>query len=269
MPRIHRIATIILSLAGMAVMAYLTAVHYAESGSAFCDLSQELSCSFVNQSRYADVAGIPIAVLGIITFAVLGLLAMQGNARIILLVVLASLLPSLYLSGIEFFVLKSICVFCEIAKALFIIILAVALHALRTTRTALPWKHIVLAVLLGMIGTAITAVLQRPTSPPQDYSAFAQCLADKGFIMYGSVTCGACAKQRAMFGDAFRFIEEIECDPRNPNPETERCIAKNIQKTPTWIQEETNGNERYRFAPGLQALKDLSDVAGCPLNEEL
>lgn len=264
----YRIITIVLSLAGMAVMAYLTALHYAGNGSAFCDLSQELSCSFVNQSRYAEVAGIPMAILGIITFAAVLALAVSRNALAIALLTLFSVIPSLYLSVIEFFVLRSICIFCEIAKVILLAIFVVAVAALRAARTPFPWRAAMGVVFVGIVATAGTYLLQRPRMV-QDYTAFAQCLAEKGFVMYGSVTCGACAKQRAMFGDAFQYIAEIECDPRNPNPETERCIAKAIEKTPTWIQEDTNGKEQYRFSPGVQSLAALRDASGCALGESL
>lgn len=98
-----------------------------------------------------------------------------------------------------------------------------------------------------------------------EYDTFAQCLTERGMVMYGSITCKFCAKQRELFGHSFRFIKEIECDPRNPNPETERCVAKNITATPTWIREDVGGVELYRFPAGIQTLEQLSKVATCPL----
>ncbi len=101
-----------------------------------------------------------------------------------------------------------------------------------------------------------------------EYDTFAQCLYDSGLRMYGSATCSFCAKQRALFGPSFRFIREIECDPRNPLPQTERCIAKNITGTPTWIKEDAGGNDVYRFPAGVVALEDLSTVSGCPFTKD-
>ena len=98
-----------------------------------------------------------------------------------------------------------------------------------------------------------------------EYDTFTQCLYDAGLRMYGSVTCSYCAQQRAMFGDSFRFIREIECDPRNPLPQTELCISKNIAATPTWIHEDASGNELFRFKPGVQSLERLAEVTSCPL----
>lgn len=101
-----------------------------------------------------------------------------------------------------------------------------------------------------------------------EYDTFAQCLYDSGLRMYGSVTCSFCAKQRAIFGSSFNFIREIECDPRNPLPQTERCIAKNITGTPTWIQEDKDGKDVYRFSAGVQSLERLSEVSGCALEKD-
>ncbi|MDP3725596.1 MAG: hypothetical protein Q8R36_00185 [bacterium] len=98
-----------------------------------------------------------------------------------------------------------------------------------------------------------------------EYDTFAQCLYDSGMRMYGSVTCKFCAQQREMFGDSFRFVREIECDPRNPLPQTELCVAKKITATPTWIFEDEAGNDVTRFQPGVLSLEKLSEVSGCPL----
>lgn len=98
-----------------------------------------------------------------------------------------------------------------------------------------------------------------------EYDTFAQCLTDSNLVMYGSVTCGVCAKQRKAFGDSFRLIDEIECSPSNPGAETERCINKNITHTPTWILEDADGNDVTRFEAGFQQLSVLAEASGCPL----
>jgi len=102
-----------------------------------------------------------------------------------------------------------------------------------------------------------------------EYDTFAQCLYESGMRMYGSATCRFCAQQREMFGPSVKYIREIECDPRNPLSKTELCIAKNIAYTPTWILEDKNSNETYRFEPGVQTLEKLSEVSGCPFVKDL
>ncbi|MDP3970823.1 MAG: hypothetical protein Q8P90_03915 [bacterium] len=98
-----------------------------------------------------------------------------------------------------------------------------------------------------------------------EYDEFAQCLDATGMKMYGSVTCSFCERQRELFGSSFQYIEEIECDPRNEDNEAERCIAKDISHTPTWILEDAKGNDLYRFESGPQSLADLAEASGCQL----
>ena len=79
--------------------------------------------------------------------------------------------------------------------------------------------------------------------------------------MYGSFRCGVCAKTRAMFDDSFQYINEIECHPQGENPQTERCIEKRIEGTPTWILE-PEGKELKRHT-GFLSVEELKEFAGC------
>ena len=116
---------IILALAalGIAVSVYLTIVHYDE-GLLVCGLSD---CHTVQASSYAELVGIPVALLGLGMYvAVLGL----GLARIVrpgALIVgtvasfsltLAGVLFAVYLTYIELFVLEAICQWCVVSAVL-------------------------------------------------------------------------------------------------------------------------------------------------------
>ncbi|MHA1852452.1 MAG: glutaredoxin family protein [Candidatus Heimdallarchaeaceae archaeon] len=82
---------------------------------------------------------------------------------------------------------------------------------------------------------------------------FAQCLSDKGIVMYGSKYCSHCENQKALFGDAFKYINYVEC---TENKQT--CIEKGIMYVPAWI---ING-EKYT---GEMSLERLSELSGCEL----
>lgn len=270
MNKIHRIIIIISAIAGIAIMSYLTYLHYAKVENSFCNLGEGLSCDIVNKSIYSEILGIPFSILGLLYFiGILWVATLRYDIKTLKTVVILSIMflgPSLYLTAIELFVLKNLCVFCEISKLLMVII---TLTAFFTVRHIPPSKKALAgAVIAALIFAGAAYLIHANTGPKDTYNEFAQCLDEKGFIMYGSVTCAACARQRAMFGDAFEFIKEIECDPRNPNPETQRCIEKNIKGTPTWIQEDANGNELYRFSTGLQSMEKLSEVSNCSLSIE-
>jgi len=89
----------------------------------------------------------------------------------------------------------------------------------------------------------------------------ARCIAEKGWVMYGSITCSGCRAQRKAFGNAFAHITEIECNPHIANNQVERCLDRKIGKTPTWILEK-DGAEIKRIE-SYQLLEDLAVLTGC------
>lgn len=251
----------------MVIMGYLVYLHYAPVQGSFCNLGENFSCEIVNKSVYSAIWGIPMAGLGFAYFLGVFLLsAFWYNARMLRLVGLGTLVllgPSFYLTVTSIVVLKTSCILCEAAKALMIAVAGLSVWALWPERPRA--RYVAGAVLVAVLLAGITYSIHARLVPPGTYTEFAQCLAGKGYIMYGSLGCSFCAKQRAMFGDAFRYVTEIECDPRYPNDEAERCIAKQIEGTPTWIQEDASGATLFRFPTGVQSLENLSSVSSCPL----
>ena len=76
-----------------------------------------------------------------------------------------------------------------------------------------------------------------------------------GAKMYGAYWCPYCTKQKQMFGEAFKQINYIECDPRAETSQTDLCIEAKIKGFPTW---EING----RFYPGMLSLEQLAKFSG-------
>lgn len=66
--RAPRVVVVVLALAGAGVAAYLTWVHYQPSRLA-CFVSS--GCETVQHSSYAELAGIPVALLGLVAYLVL------------------------------------------------------------------------------------------------------------------------------------------------------------------------------------------------------
>lgn len=268
-----RALLIILAILGVAIMGYLTNLHFSPDANTFCNIGEGYSCDIVNKSKYSELFGIPMSILGLLYFAlvfIVGVFRFRPSAlRAVAFLTIAFLGPSLYLSYIEFFVLKNICVLCEGSKILMLGIVAASWAGSRPRK--LGASATIAAVVFALILGSTTWAIQSRGGPGEKYAAFAQCLTERGFIMYGSVTCSFCARQRALFEEKVfeKYAIEIECDPRNPGAEVERCIAKSIERTPTWIQEDAQGAELYRFGPGVQSLEKLSEISGCPLNEQM
>ena len=66
----------ILLVIAMVISLYLVYLHYAPEGSSFCDISEGLSCDAVNKSEWSELFGIPVSILGYLTFLALFLVNM-------------------------------------------------------------------------------------------------------------------------------------------------------------------------------------------------
>ncbi len=89
------------------------------------------------------------------------------------------------------------------------------------------------------------------------YDKFAQCLTDKGAVMYGAEWCTHCKAQKAVFGDSFKFIKYVEC-PDN----IQLCIDSGVQGYPTWLIGTSTKLEGF---DENKTMKELSDATDCPL----
>jgi uncharacterized membrane protein len=122
--RALRLALAVVALAGTALAAYLTYVHYNE-GALVCTTG---GCEQVQQSEYADLAGIPVALLGLIAYvAVLGLVAWDTPLARTLTAALAlgALAFSGYLVALQLFVIEATCIWCMVNDLLIVPLLAV------------------------------------------------------------------------------------------------------------------------------------------------
>jgi uncharacterized membrane protein len=128
--RALRIAAVFVALAGIGVAGYLTWVHF-DDAALVCVAGG--GCETVQESEYAEIAGIPVALLGLGAYLVmLGLLVWDtAHARLAALVVaLVGLLFSLYLLALQLFVIEAVCVWC-LANDVVIAPLLAVLTALR------------------------------------------------------------------------------------------------------------------------------------------
>lgn len=87
------------------------------------------------------------------------------------------------------------------------------------------------------------------------------CLTESGWTMYGTTNCSACVAQKKAFGEAWKYITYVNCDPHVKNSNPDLCLTKNIRKTPTWIME-VNGEEIKRLE-SYQLIEDLALSSGC------
>lgn len=121
---------LILTIIGLIISSLLTYFSFNPEESGVCQINSYWDCLKVSQSEYSQVFGLPISFLGIIGFIILIMFSsFKFNYQKYFLTVTSGLflLFSLYLTFIEFFMIKSLCLFCLtiflILLALFIIIL--------------------------------------------------------------------------------------------------------------------------------------------------
>jgi len=107
-----RVAAALVALAGLGVAAYLTWAHYADE-SVICVSGG--GCETVQQSSYSEIAGVPVAALGVVAYAaILALVAWDTpSARLgAAAIALVGLLFSVYLLVLQLFMIDAICIWC-------------------------------------------------------------------------------------------------------------------------------------------------------------
>jgi uncharacterized membrane protein len=113
-----------LAVIGTAIAGYLTWVHYS-GAEPLCVAGG--GCEQVQESRYAELAGIPVAVIGLAGYAaILGSLAVgrEGARLVTAFLAFVGLGFSAYLTYVEVFTIEAICQWC-VASAVVMTLIAV------------------------------------------------------------------------------------------------------------------------------------------------
>jgi uncharacterized membrane protein len=125
-----RLAAAGVALVGAALAGYLTWVHYDEAA-LVCVAGG--GCETVQQSAYAEIAGIPVALLGLLAYSTVIVLILWDtpNARLgAAMIALVGLAFGLYLLYVQLFVIDAVCTWCLVNDVVVAPLLA-ALTALR------------------------------------------------------------------------------------------------------------------------------------------
>jgi vitamin-K-epoxide reductase (warfarin-sensitive) len=112
-----RWALLALALIGITASSLALREKYRPYGESPCDINERWDCGIVNHSPYAEIHGVPVAVIGIVGYLTLGILSLRRAYRLMLAGSLAGFAFSLYLAHIENHVLGVWCVYCAISLA--------------------------------------------------------------------------------------------------------------------------------------------------------
>ena len=117
-----RRASVCLGLAGVGIAGYLTYVHYAGLHP-ICGVSH--GCETVQTSPYASLFGIPVAMIGLVTYVLILLLLRLPEERGLLSAYVLTLIGfgfSVYLTYSEVFTIHAICSWCVSSAIVFMLL---------------------------------------------------------------------------------------------------------------------------------------------------
>lgn len=137
------VAVIALSLAGVIDSAYALRQHYADPGESGCNFNATINCDAVNQSKYSELIGVPVAGIGLAGYCLfIGLSIWLLNRprgfwapALLAAAALVAFAYSLFLTLIEIFVLGAVCPMCIISMTLVSAIAVLAITVMFKTRS--------------------------------------------------------------------------------------------------------------------------------------
>lgn len=131
------LASVLLALAGAVDSAYLAFLKFTGTVAACSDIGD---CEAVNNSKYAEIGGIPLALLGLLGYlAILAFLILETQFPSwrdslhlgVFGFTLAGTIYSVYLTYIEIFVLHAVCPYCVISAVVMLLLFVISIVRLR------------------------------------------------------------------------------------------------------------------------------------------
>jgi uncharacterized membrane protein len=123
-------ATLVVSVAGLVVSAYLTYEHFTAGSTLACPNTGVVNCAKVTSSQYSELFGIPVALLGLAFFVGMTALsvppmwrtATRWPGRLRVAGVLTGVVFVCYLIWAELFRINAICLWCTVVHALTLVL---------------------------------------------------------------------------------------------------------------------------------------------------
>ena len=106
-----RFVLVVLAVIGITASTLALREHYRTDTSP-CSINERWDCGIVNHSPYAVLLGVPVAVIGMVGYSLLGILAFKRRYLALLPLSLGALAFSLYLAHIEKYILGVWCIYC-------------------------------------------------------------------------------------------------------------------------------------------------------------
>ncbi len=237
-----------LAAAGVLLTGYLTLTAWFGEHPAYCGVDS--GCDIVQSSRWSTLLGLPMALWGLLTYAILAGLAWRLRSRppawgAMLLFACIGAGVSWFLTLVSVFEIEAVCEYCLASFVLMNLLLVLTLLRRPLQAREQGWRK----ALQFPVGAAIVVALGLhlhfsglfdPAAGPEDpyLKALATHLQDSGARFYGAYWCRACQEQKALFAASAKRLPYTECAPSGPNgPLTAVCTVQDIRRYPTWVVE--------------------------------
>jgi vitamin-K-epoxide reductase (warfarin-sensitive) len=116
-----RYLILVLAVAGIVVSSLALPLHYS-TGTAPCDINAHWDCGTVNHSSFSTIANVPVAIIGIAGYLLLGCLSFARQRFATFLAASLGFLFAFRLSMIEQYGLGVWCLYCAISQAIIALI---------------------------------------------------------------------------------------------------------------------------------------------------
>ena len=133
-----RFAIIFLALLGIVDSALALKVHYDDPGKEPCSINDKWDCGVVNHSPYAIMLGVPVAMMGMLGYLLIAILAWRRKQGLLIAAVMTGLAFALYLTHIEAHILGVWCLYCVISQGLIAVLAVLSLIWIAITRPRRP-----------------------------------------------------------------------------------------------------------------------------------
>jgi len=255
-----------MALFGVLITTWLTIAASTTAGMPLC--AEDSACDIIQASRWSTVFGIPVALLGLLTYGLIAFISFEMRPstkrwRRQWLLALIGVSVSVYLTLIGLIELQTVCAWCLASLATISGIFVWLTIQRPAAGPGQPWKDWL--VNSGGLTIAILAVMQLHYSgllgpgmgreDPQ-LQALAEHLSEQDARFYGAYWCPACQDQEDLFGRSGDRLPYVECHPRGRGGlMASACVEANISSFPTWIIE----GERIE---GVQTPEELARLSG-------
>lgn len=234
---------VVLAGLGMLLTGFLTLTVSGDSAPLFC--GPESGCDIVQNSRYATLLGLPLALWGFGWYVLIVWSATVMPPRLkrwqrLAWLTSIGLAISVYLTVTGLVQLQAWCTWCMVSLALMIALFVAVLLRRPESAPGAPWMIFNRNLLLGslLVVGVLFAWQNDLLAPPEDprLRALAIHLDESGARYYGASWCPSCQEQHDLFGRSADRLPYVECSPNGRGGMVAfECVANDVSGYPTWI----------------------------------